>query len=298
MMTGLVGLALVHEARAAAPIETRLAMSVARAIAWAERELDRLLARQGLRDGSVGARLVALRARGTGVYPRSEPGRAAAVADMNAAVARARPVLAPLFPRPLPAAHIRLMPVAEREAGKRGYRDEASYVPDLGDVDARPRWTLTTVAHHETVPGHLLLAAMGTPAVATMPGVSEGWSIYAETLVGRLGLLGALDRIGMLQSLLFRLVRVEAAHGLARGGWSRARAHAAFADRVGFALFFPFDDEVEKAAATPARYAADAAVALALIEGAPRSRDRLLAYHRDVLASGPGSAAARRPLER
>src|SRR5205085_4842749 len=124
---------------------------------------DRLLRGVGLTRGSVGARLRALKERSDYLYTPDENGRANAVADMNAALDRLRPHLPTWFNPPFePASSVKRMSPADERAAKRGYRDAPSvsgpgaYYPDLRMVHDRPAWPLTTVAYHETIPGHLL----------------------------------------------------------------------------------------------------------------------------------------------
>jgi uncharacterized protein (DUF885 family) len=252
---------------------------------------DGLLKRLGLPRGSVGERLRALKARHP--YPNDEGGRARAIADMNGALDRLRPHLAAWFAPPLPAASVRRM----SPAGKRGYREAPYYFPDLAAVHERPAWTLTTVAFHETIPGHLLqLARRPSPDPLQLryaPGFSEGWAIYAETLADRIGILSPEEQLGFLQSLLFRLARVRADIGLHVRRWTRDQAIAFLAETLGFELFFAFDVEVDRYCVEPAAFAGDAVVALELMRLArgltPAAARR---FHEAALARGPLSAEA------
>jgi uncharacterized protein (DUF885 family) len=192
------------------------------------------------------------------------------------------------------------MTPAEGRAGKRGYRDPATatYYPDLAAV--RPAWTLATVAFHETVPGHLLQLARQARAdphplqARFAPGYSEGWAIYAETLVDASGLLSPVEQLGFIQSMLFRLARVTCDIGLHLRRWDRARAIRYLEETVGFELFFPFAVEVDRYAAEPAGFAGDAMVAQALLRLGATARRRgpaaLRRYHDAVLNRGPVSA--------
>ena len=98
------------------------------------------------------------------------------------------------------------MSAADERARRRGYRAPPVYYPDLASVHERPRFTLTTVAYHETLPGHLLQLrrqadAAPTPAqVRSAPGYAEGWAIYAESLADRMGLLSPVEQVGFCQS--------------------------------------------------------------------------------------------------
>jgi len=262
---------------------------------------DGLLRGLGIARGSVGVRLRALKSRPDHLYTDDDAGRSRAVADMNAALARLRPRLPGVFNPPIPPGEVRRMAPAEERAGRRGYRAPPVYYPDLATVRERPSFTLTTVAYHETLPGHLLQlrrqgdAAPSPAQIRYAPGYAEGWAIYAESLADRLGLLSPVEQVGFCQSLLFRLGRVAADIGLHWRGWDRARARRFLEETVGFELFFPFAQEVDRYAAEPAGFAGDAAVALTLMDLAHRRGD-LRAFHDRVLNRGPLSVEALREL--
>lgn len=288
-----------------AEIERQVADEIARLL----RRADRLLKGLGLERGGVGERLRALKRRPGHLYSNDEADRARAVGDMNAALARLRPHLAAWFNPPLElGSAVRRMTAADEGAGRRGYREPAAaagpgaYYPDLAAVRERPAWTLTTVAFHETLPGHLL--QLGRQALANphplqaryAPGFSEGWAIYAEALVDAMGVLSPVEQLGFIQSLLFRLARVAVDIGIHWRRWERAQAISYLEATVGFELFFPFAVEVDRYAAEPAGFAGDAMVALTLRRlgrrAAAAGTGRLRSFHDAVLNRGPISAEA------
>jgi uncharacterized protein (DUF885 family) len=267
---------------------------------------DRLLKDLGLGGGSVGARLRALKRRPEFLYPNDEAGRSRAVADMNSALARLRPHLPRWFgPPPELRGSVRRMTAADERAGRRGYREPpaaatpGAYYPDLSVVRERPSWTLTTVAFHETLPGHLLqlghqvLADPHPLQIRHAAGYSEGWAIHAERLADAMGLLSPVEQLGFLQSMLFRLARIAADIGIHLRRWERAQAIRYLEETVGFELFFPFAVEVDRYVAEPASFAGDALVALTLGSLAPkRPGPRARRFHAAVLDRGPLSAEA------
>lgn len=280
-----------------AKIERRVAGETARLSARA----DRLLKGLGLAKGSIGARLRALKRRPEHAYSDDESGRNRAVAGMNAALARLGPRLGELFdPPPDPGSSVRRMSPADERSGRRGYRDPASrtYYPDLAAVGERPAWTLTTVAYHETVPGHLLQLAREAKVaphplqVKYAPGYSEGWATYAETLADDLRLLSPVEQLGFIQSLLFRLARVSCDIGIHLRRWDRARAIHYLEETVGFELFFPFAVEVDRYAVEPGAFAGDAMVALTLRHAGRKAAASggLRGFHAAILDHGPMSA--------
>jgi len=286
---------------APAEIERRVAAETANLLGRA----DDLLSRLGLGEGSVGARLRALKRRPEYLYRNDDSGRSRAVAEMNQALARLRPRLPSVFNPPIEiGSSVRRMSPADEGAARRGYRDPATpagpgaYYPDLSAVDERPAWTLTTVAFHETIPGHLLqlgrqrLADPHPLQLRHAPGYAEGWAIYAENLAAAMGVMTPVEELGFIQSFLFRLARVTADIGLHLRRWDRARALRYLKETVGFELFFPFAVEVDRYAAEPAGFAGDAMVALELRRLRPERDARLRAFHDSVLNRGPLSAEA------
>lgn len=282
---------------------TEIERRVAHETATLLERADRLLKGLGLRAGGVGERLRALKRRPEHVISNDEAGRTLAVAGMNAALAKLRPNLAAWFNAPFETGgSVRRMTAAEERAAKRGYRDPVAgaYYPDLAAVRERPAWTLTTVAYHETLPGHLLQLRREAQAdphplqVKYAPGYPEGWAIYAEALVDAMGLLSPLEQLGFIQSLLFRLARVTCDIGIHLRRWERARAIRYLEETAGFELFFPFAVEVDRYAAEPGAFAGDAMVALTLrtLGRAAAASGRLRGFHDSVLDRGPISAEA------
>ncbi|MDE2042949.1 MAG: DUF885 family protein, partial [Alphaproteobacteria bacterium] len=163
-------------------------------------------------------------------YADDGAGRMKAVADMNAALAHGRTLLAPAFGAlAIPPAQIAVLSDADIARGKRGYRliaqggAPATYFVDLSHIAQRPAFTLPSAAYHEAVPGHLL-ALNHPPRAKPPPAFVEGWPIYAEWLMVRLGAF-VQDPAGELGAIHWRLFRLNRAladiayrkHG-ARGG--------------------------------------------------------------------------------
>jgi uncharacterized protein (DUF885 family) len=281
-------------ALAPAGLEARIAAATKALLARA----DRLLKGLGLARGGVGARLRALKAKGG--FADDDSSRTRAVAGMNAALDRLRPRLAEWFNPPFEAqAAVRRMAPADELGHRRGYREPPVYYPDLSAVADRPDWTLTTVAYHETIPGHVLQLrrqALADPHPLQLrfaAGYSEGWAIYAEGLADRMGLLSPVEQLGYIQSVLFRLARVTADMGLHVHRWERDRAIRHLQDTVGFELFFAFDAEVDRYCVEPAGFAGDALVALELARlGGNLTDAAARRFHDQVLNHGPLSAEA------
>ena len=259
----------------------RLALREARKVAG---QADRLLRRQGLTRGTVAERLRVLAADDRWLYPDGDAGRATAVADMNARLAALRPGLAAAFgDRPMPEAVVRRPALKDEARG--GYREPPAYFVDLRTIRERPNWTLPSVAFHETVPGHALIASVtGKP-----PAFSEAWPIYAEQLAADLGAYAGdpLGEIGFLHWRLFRLARIVADTGLGALGWSADQATTAMADLQGPAIAFTtLAADVARMGTQPGVYAAQGLGALAIGRARPRRQTDWPAFHRAILADG------------
>ncbi len=113
-------------------------------------------------------------------------------------------------------------------------RPGRTWYPTRGRLNF-PLWNEMTVVYHEAVPGHHLQLGLITylgnklnafqRVLGQTSGLSEGWALYAETLMDELGLfLGPAFRLGMFSSQAFRSARVVVDIGLHHGyeipsGW-------------------------------------------------------------------------------
>ena len=217
-------------------------------------EADALLKAQGLADGPVGARLAALTADPRGLYPNTDEGRAALLADLNVqvdAIRRRLPELFTVLPRT--PVEVRRVPPDIELGGAAWLRADrqprrhppGAYYINLKDTAIWPKWTLPTLTYHESLPGHhlqltLALEAEGTPMLHRtlfMNAFIEGWALYAEQLADEVGMYREfpLGRLGMLQSFLYRAVRIVVDTGMHWKGWSREKAADYMAETVGLA---------------------------------------------------------------
>jgi uncharacterized protein (DUF885 family) len=215
---------------------------------------DELLKTQGLTDGPVGARLSALTTDPRWLYPNSDAGRAELIADLNrqvAAMERRLPEFFAVLPRT--PVEVRRVPPDIELGAPRGYAVSGSldgsrpgaYYINLSDTALWPKWALPTLTYHESLPGHHLqgaiaLEAAGTPLLfktLLMNAYIEGWGLYAEQLADEAGMYREfpLGRLGMLQSFLYRAVRIVVDTGMHWQGWSRERAAAYMSETVGLA---------------------------------------------------------------
>lgn len=217
-------------------------------------QLDTMLKAQGLTQGSVGARLVALGNRPDQLFANTDAGRAEVIKLLNEQVKDAMPRLENLFiTLPKAAVEVRRVPAFIQDGAANGYyqgpapdgsRPGAFYI-NLKDTADWPRFTLATLTYHEAVPGHHMQVAIAqeSPDIPMLrrrggySAYSEGWALYAEQVADELGVYekDPLGRIGYLQSFLFRAARLVADTGLHHKRWSRDQATQYFVDTLGYA---------------------------------------------------------------
>ena len=123
-----------------------------------------------------------------------------------------------------------------------GSRPGAFYV-NLYDIKQTPKYSMKTLAYHEATPGHHHQIAhsleneeltlyrrfgYGTSAF------SEGWALYSEQLALEAGLApDPFDELGILQSEIFRAVRLVVDTGIHYKKWTREEAIAYMKAKTG-----------------------------------------------------------------
>jgi uncharacterized protein (DUF885 family) len=204
-------------------------------------------------QGSVGARLTALNADPSQLFPDSAQGRADLLASLNAGIqdmyARLPRVFADLPRAPL---EIRGVPVDIQDGASNGYYRRATldgsrpaiYFINLKDVGDWPKYGLPSLTYHEGVPGHHLQISIAQeskdiPTLRKIGGFSaytEGWALYAEQLANELDAYrNPLEKAGYLQSFLFRAARLVVDTGIHADKWTREQATDYLVATTGFA---------------------------------------------------------------
>jgi uncharacterized protein (DUF885 family) len=214
--------------------------------------LEPLLRAQGLTKGSVGARLTAFAQDPAQLFPNTDAGREALLADLNRMMADVKAQAPRVFNRmPQAGMEIRRVPPAIELGAPRGYAESGSldgtrpgtFYINLRDTNDWAKWALPTLTYHEAVPGHLfqgalLLEAGESPMLFKNIGFTaygEGWGLYAEQLGDELGMYDDYPpgKIGYLQSFLYRAARIVLDTGIHAKGWSREQAVAYMLQTVG-----------------------------------------------------------------
>lgn len=214
-------------------------------------ELDPLLRRAGLRNGSVGERLNALNTRPDQLFANDENGRAALLESLEASVEAMKGKLGAAFATlPEQPLDIRRVPVEIQDGASNGYYNVASldgsrpaiYWINLKDTADWPKYSLPALTYHEGSPGHhlhlsLLQQDEELPTLFKdywLSSYGEGWALYAEMLADELGGYQGIEKAGALQSWLFRAARLVVDTGLNAKKWSVEKATDYLVDTVAF----------------------------------------------------------------
>lgn len=253
----------------------------------------------GIDGADPGARFRHLFAAPKRHYADSDTGRAQAVGDMTATLARLRretPRLIGEVPPFCLDVAVRSLAPAEIAAGKQGYRTPpapgrpGAYIVDLRDIARRPAWSLPSVVAHELLPGHMVqlgIEEVARPHPLRLRYASafvEGWATYAETLVDY---PDPRNLLGHLHWLIFRAARGRVDLGIHAQGWSLDQAHTALAQWQGEPVYFAaFDADLARIVKDPGVRAAEALAWLTLADRAPHASARRRTWHAAVLANG------------
>ncbi|HEX8233570.1 MAG TPA: DUF885 family protein [Caulobacteraceae bacterium] len=206
-------------------------------------EMDKILRSQGLTQGTVAERVIALGDKPENLYPNTDEGRTALLAALNGQIRALDPQLPKLFGRlPKAGVEVRRVPPFIEAGASNGYyqrptldgsRPGVFYI-NLKDTKDWPKFTLETLTYHEASPGHHLQVALQQESEAIpllrrtggFSAYSEGWALYAEQLADELGVYAddPLGRLGYLQSFLFRAARLVVDTGIHGKRWTREQA--------------------------------------------------------------------------
>jgi uncharacterized protein (DUF885 family) len=215
-------------------------------------EADVLMKKQGLSQGSVGARMHAMFTDPRFIYPNTDEGKEKLIGDLNVKVKAVQAKLPQWFGA-LPKAMVEIhrVPKAIEAGASSAYYNDPSldgsrpgiFWINLRDTAEWPSWLLPTLVYHEAIPGHHLQGTLSNQAQA-LPllrkilwnsGYGEGWALYAEQLAVEMGMYDddPFGHIGQLHDALLRAVRMVVDSGLHTKRWSREQAISYFTDNLG-----------------------------------------------------------------
>ena len=199
--------------------------------------MDVILKKLGYTQGSVGARMTALSEDPRYKFAEGDAGRAEIMAFIQERLKIIRAQLPRAF-RTLVRGNLevkRLPP--EEEPGAPGAYGGAGSIDgsipgkfwiNLRTTDLHRKYDLPDLAHHEAIPGHVWQGEYSNQlplirAMLAFNAYSEGWALYAEQLADELGVYDDFEvgRLGYLQSLAFRAIRLVVDTGLHHKRWTR-----------------------------------------------------------------------------
>jgi uncharacterized protein (DUF885 family) len=211
--------------------------------------MDPILRGLGYTAGSVGERMQQLGEDPRFKFPEGDPGRAEIMAFIQQRLTWIRAQMPRAFTTLVPARlEVRRLPLAEEPGAPTAYGGAGSKdgtIPgkmwiNLRTTDLHRKYTLPTLVHHETIPGHVWEGEHSNQlplirSILAFNAFSEGWALYAEQLADE---LGAYDdnpawRLGYLQDQAFRACRLVVDTGIHAKRWTRQQGVDFFVQKNG-----------------------------------------------------------------
>ena len=187
-------------------------------------------------------------------YPDTDEGRAQIIEDYTALIREIEAGVAGMFNRtPKAPVEVKRVPVFIEQGAPGGYYEQPAldgsrpgrFYANLYDIKGTPKFGMRALTYHEAVPGHhyqiaLQLEQEDLPLFRKFSGYGayvEGWALYAERVAMEMGFQKTnADKIGALQSELFRAVRLVVDTGMHAKHWTREEAIKYMADNTGMAM--------------------------------------------------------------
>ncbi|MEN7536959.1 DUF885 domain-containing protein [Aurantiacibacter flavus] len=212
-------------------------------------EMDPILRSFGYTEGTAGQRMKQLSEDERFQFAEGDEGRAQIMDFIHERIdwiraqmprAFSRTVTAPLEVRRLPLAEEPGAPTAYGGAGSKDGSIPGKMWINLLTTALHRKYTLPTLVHHETIPGHVWQGEYSNQlplirSILAFNSFSEGWALYAEQLADELGAYTDHPawQLGYLQDAAFRACRLVVDSGMHAKRWSRAEALAFITEQTG-----------------------------------------------------------------
>ena len=221
-------------------------------------EMDVILKDLGYREGTVGTRMKALQNDPRFKFAEGDEGRRQILEFIDERVAMVRAKTPEMFNTLVRGnLEVKRLPPEEEPGAPGAYGGAGSidgsipgrfWINLKQDHDHR-RYNLPSLTHHEAIPGHVWQGEYEhkLPLIRTLlsfSAYSEGWGLYAEQLADEFGLYegNPAGRLGYLDSMAFRAVRLVVDTGLHSKRWTRQQARDFFDQALGD----PNESEVDR----------------------------------------------------
>jgi len=211
--------------------------------------MDPILRSLGYTKGSVGERMQALGKDSRYKFAPGDKGRAEIMAFIEERLRIIRSKLPQMFNTMVRGnLEVRRLPPEEEPGAPGAYGGAGSIdgsIPgkfwiNLRTTGLHTKFDLPDLTHHEAIPGHVWQGeyANKLPLIRTLlsfNAYSEGWALYAQQLADEFGVYDDFPagRLGYLQGIAFRAVRLVVDTGLHAKRWSREQGVRFFVDEIG-----------------------------------------------------------------
>ena len=194
-------------------------------------------------EGGVGEAMNTLNELDRFLYEETSDRKSIVIKDYQDLVSQSWEQVTVHFERmPEAEVEVRAVPEYSEQSQAGGYYQSPSldgsrpgiFYANLYDVKQTPKYSMATLVFHEAVPGHHLQIALNLENSDLSlyrrlgygsSAFSEGWALYAEALAVELGMTrDEYDELGVLQSELFRAVRLVVDTGIHQKRWTREQA--------------------------------------------------------------------------
>ncbi|OYX66765.1 MAG: twin-arginine translocation pathway signal [Sphingomonadales bacterium 32-64-17] len=212
-------------------------------------KMEPILRSLGYTEGTAGQRMKQLSEDERFKFAEGDEGRAQIMDFIHERIDWIRSQMPRAFSRTVPAnLEVRRLPLAEEPGAPTAYGGAGSKdgsIPgkmwiNLLTTDLHRKYTLPTLVHHETIPGHVWEGEYSNQlplirSILAFNSFSEGWALYAEQLADELGAYADHPawQLGYLQDAAFRACRLVVDSGMHAKRWSRAEALAFITEQTG-----------------------------------------------------------------